>query len=167
MCKVIDGDPDLIGKDCINPDVGGEENPFFTGEGKAGDPCPYQPATVEITYEVCNLDAQYDLILDQKKTVLMYDSTDITPTSFYADPIAPEACVTHVYEVTWDLCDVPDVTGTDMSPERTYPYSIKAVGYLKGEVVPPSKGKGGGKGGSKGGSKGSTSSKSGTDLTNC
>jgi len=120
---------------------------------------------VEITYEICNDNIQYDLILDQEKTQLMYDSTDITPTSIFVNPIAPDECVKFVHEVTWDMCDV--VRGDDDTGERVFPYSIEAEGFLGGD--PPSKGKGGskgkgkgkGKGGSKGkGSKSSKSSKS-------
>jgi len=111
--------------DCINPTIAGEVNPFFAGEDTAGGPCPYEPSTVEITYEICNGDNQYDLFLDQEKTRLKYDSTNITPTSIFASPIAPNECVFHVHEVTWDMCDVPAIG------ESVFPYSIIAEGYLK------------------------------------
>jgi len=135
--------------------VGNEINPFFQGEGEEPDgPCPFEPSTVEITYEICNGDNQYDLILDLQKTRLMYDSTDITPTSIFDTALAPDECVFYVHEVTWDMCDVPDVVkGSGDIGERIFPYSIIAEGYLEGGDS-PSKGKGGSKGGSKSGSKG-------------
>jgi len=40
----------------------------------------------------------------------MYNETDITPTTFFSEPIEPEECATHVHTVTLDLCDV-DETG--------------------------------------------------------
>jgi len=161
-CKVTAGEDGLVDTDCINPTIGGEVNPFFAGEEETPDgPCPYEPSTVEISYEICNDNIQYDVILDQEKTQLMYDSTDITPTSIYANSLAPDECVKFVHEVTWNMCDVPEVPqGSTDDPRRVFPYSITAEGKLV--VDPPSKGKGGGKGGSKGGSKGkgSKSSKS-------
>jgi len=146
--------------DCINPMVGNEINPFFQGEGEEPDgPCPFEPSTVEITYEICNGNNQYDLILDLQKTRLVYDSTDITPTSIFDTALAPDECVFYVHEVIWDMCDVPDVVkGSGDIGERVFLYSITAEGNLEGGD-PPSKGKGGSKSGSKSGSKGGGKSK--------
>ena len=153
VCVVEDGEAELIGKDCINPSDGNEVGPFFEGTGDPDGPCPYKPTKVAITYEICNFDPESPLILDQKKTQLKYDSTDITPTSIFANPIAPEVCVTFVHRDTWDLCDVP--ADKDGFRERAKLYSIKVEGYLQGAEGPPGKGMAGSKG-----SKSSKSSKS-------
>ena len=121
---VIESDHDeLDGMDCINPFFD-DEQPFFEGEGITGESCPYDAVSVKITYEICNFDLHSFLILDQRRTQLMYDNQDITPVSIFFEPLEPEECVSYIRTATWDLCDVNGVG------RRVIPFSVKVEGCL-------------------------------------
>ena len=80
--KLLEETLDFFGTDCVNQAFGGEEHPFFEGDGNEMDHALYVPSSVEITYKICNqnFDSKSPLILDQEKTQLKYDSQALHPT---------------------------------------------------------------------------------------
>ena len=108
---------------CINA-LPSDKDVFFHGEGVFDKPCPYEPVSVKITYNICNFDSYSSLILEKKSTQLMYNGEDVTPMSITSAPLKPEECVSHIHRSKWNLCDVNGVG------QRITQFSVKVEGFL-------------------------------------